>query len=57
MTERFIGVRDVDEETFRKFKAAMLEKKIKLGKALTKAMEAYIKQNKEQTRPLASQSK
>ena len=52
MAETFIGVRDVDEETFRKFKAAMLEQRMKLGNALTKAMDAYMKQNKTQNRPL-----
>ena len=53
MTETFIGVRDVDEETFRKFKAAMLEQKMKLGNALTKAMETYMKQQKIRNKPLA----
>lgn len=54
MVETFIGVRDVDEKTFRKFKAIMLEKRIKLGNALTKAMEAYIKQSEALDKPLAS---
>lgn len=53
MTETFIGVRDVDEETFRKFKVAMLEQKMKLGNALTKAMEIYMKQHKTENKPLA----
>lgn len=52
MTETFIGVRDVDEETFRKFKVTMMERKIKLGNALTKAMVFYMKQYKEQNKPL-----
>lgn len=52
MVETFIGVRKVDEETFRKFKAAMLRKKIHLGDALTKAMESYMELDEKQKKPL-----
>ena len=52
MTETFIGVRNVDEETFRKFKVAMLGNKMRLGSALTKAMETYMRQQEIQNKPL-----
>jgi hypothetical protein len=51
MTDTFIGVRDVNQETFRRFKAAMLRRDMKLGIAITKAMEAYIEQNEKQEKP------
>lgn len=38
MDKTIIGVRDVDEETFRKFKALAVQKRINLGEALTNAM-------------------
>ena len=37
-----IGVRDVDEDTFRKFKAWAVNKKLNLGKALSEAIKNYI---------------
>ena len=44
MGETFIAVRDVDEETYRKFKASSVKNRLKLGKALTKAMEYYLEE-------------
>ena len=42
MAKTFIGVREVDEEIFRKFRAIAVEDKIRLGEALTKVMERRI---------------
>jgi hypothetical protein len=44
MAKTFIGVREVDEETFRKFRARAIEKKLKLGEALTLAMKNLMKE-------------
>lgn len=41
-----IGVRDVDKEVFRKFRALAIERQLKLGEALTYAMKRSI-ENKE----------
>lgn len=54
MTETFIGVRNVDEKIFRKFKASMTERKMKLGKALTNAMDFYMKIDETQNKPVLS---
>lgn len=43
MKKIFIGVRDVDEATFRK---RALARKIKLGNMLTAAIEKYVKDEK-----------
>ena len=43
MGKTFIGIRDVDEETFRKFKVMSVEEKMKLGVALTMAMKYFLK--------------
>lgn len=47
MAKTFIAVRDVDEETFRKFKAVSVEEKMKLGDAVTKAMQLWVETKKE----------
>ena len=44
MSGTFIAVRDVDEETYRKFKAKAIGNKLKLGQALTKAMKNYLEE-------------
>ena len=44
MEKTFIGVRDVDGETFRKFRALAIGRKIKLGEALTDAMQKAIQE-------------
>ena len=48
MEKIFIGVREVDEETFRKFRAKAVQEKIKLGMALTKAMQKWLDEKKEE---------
>ncbi|MBS3075289.1 hypothetical protein J4429_02400 [Candidatus Pacearchaeota archaeon] len=45
MEKTFIGVREVDEETFRKFRAMVIENKMKLGYALSQAMRKMIEEN------------
>ena len=39
-----IAVRDVDEETFRKFRALSIEERMKLGDAITIAMRKMIRE-------------
>lgn len=39
-----VTVRNLDEDVFRRFKAKAVEKGLKLGEALTQAMEAWVKQ-------------
>ena len=43
MKKTFIGVRDVDEEIFRKFRVFSIKRKIKIGEALTIAMKNILK--------------
>ncbi|MEM2902241.1 MAG: hypothetical protein QXO32_05870 [Candidatus Bathyarchaeia archaeon] len=40
-----VTVRNLDEDIFRRFKAKAVEKGLKLGEALTQAMEAWVKQS------------
>ncbi len=46
MTKTFIAVRDVDEETFRKFRAMSVEERMKLGEALNLAMRKALEEEK-----------
>lgn len=46
MTKTFIGVREVDEEVFRQFRAMTVRRRIKLGEAITKAMENLLEEQK-----------
>jgi hypothetical protein len=46
MGKRFIGVREVDEETFRKFRALAIAKRVKVGEALTRAMREFLEEEK-----------
>jgi len=46
MAKTFVGVREVDEETFRKFRARAVEERFKLGYALTLAMKTWIEKEK-----------
>lgn len=39
-----VAVRDLDEETFRKFRAIAIEERMKTGEALTIAMRRWIKE-------------
>jgi len=43
MEKTFLGIRNVDKEELRKFKAIAIEDKLKLGEAITKAMMVYRK--------------
>ena len=42
MVKTFIGVREVDKKIFHKFRTKALEKKMKLGNAITFAMKIWI---------------
>ena len=46
MAKISVGIRDVDKETFIQFKAMTVEKGMKLGEALEKAMERYLEKQK-----------
>lgn len=46
-----IAVREVDEDTFRRFRATALEERMKLGDALTSAMKHWIREKKAQAKP------
>lgn len=46
MKKKLITVRDVDENTFRKFRAITIEEKMKLGDAITMAMRHWIDDEK-----------
>lgn len=46
MKKTLIAVRDVDEETFRKFRAMSVEERMKLGDALTIAMKHWLQEEK-----------
>ena len=41
-----VAVRDLDEETFRKFRALAIEERMKTSEALTLAMKKWIKEKK-----------
>ena len=45
MTKTFIAVREVNTEVYRKFRATALQEKIKVGVALTMAMQGWIVEN------------
>jgi hypothetical protein len=45
MSETFIGVRGVDEDVFRKFRARAVERRIKLGLAITQAMKRLLEED------------
>ena len=46
MTKTLVAVRNVDEETFRKFRAVSVEERKKLGDALTAAMQEWVEKEK-----------
>ncbi|MBI2451667.1 hypothetical protein HYV50_01150 [Candidatus Pacearchaeota archaeon] len=50
MEKTFVGVRDVDMETFRKFRARAIEKRVRLGEALTRAMREFLEEEKEKNK-------
>lgn len=47
MGKSFIGVRDVDDKVYNQFRTVSVERKLKLGEALTQAMMEFIEKNKE----------
>lgn len=47
MAKTFIGVREVDEETFRRFRARAVQERLKLGYALTLAMKYWMEKEKD----------
>ena len=49
MEKTFIGVREVDNQTFRRFKAKAVEERLNLGYALTLAMSKWL--DKEENKP------
>lgn len=46
MKKEILTVRDVDEETLSMFKAKAAEHKMKMGKALTEAMQNWLQSKK-----------
>ncbi len=56
MEKTFIGVRGVDEETFRKFRAFVVHEKMKLGDALSLAMKNLLEERQEREKILNSRN-
>ena len=48
MEKTFIGVRDVDEATFRKFRALAVQERMKLGEALSLAMRKLLEEGEQE---------
>jgi len=51
MKKTTIGVRDVDEEIFRKFRAVSIAHKKRVGDALSLAMNQWIHEQEQQEKP------
>ena len=51
MSKSLIAVRDVDEETFRRFRARAVEEGVKLGDTLTLAMRRWLEEGRETAVP------
>lgn len=51
MKKELITVRDVDETVLRNFRARAIQKKMKMGDAITDAMKKWIKEDLEETDP------
>ena len=47
MAKTMVAVRDVDEETFRKFRALSIEERMKVGDALVSAMNLWMRKRRE----------
>lgn len=43
---KFVAIRNMDDETFRKFRAVAVEEKMKVGDAMTIAMKHWIEEKK-----------
>ncbi len=48
MEKTFVGIRGVDEETFRKFRAVAIQKKLKLSEAFRQAVNDWAEKKKAQ---------
>jgi len=46
-----VAIRDLDEETFRKFRAVAIEERMKVGDAMTIAMKKWIEEEKMKNKP------
>jgi len=46
MVNTFIGVREVDEDIYNKFRSLSVEQRLRLGEALTMAMKLYIEKSR-----------
>jgi hypothetical protein len=42
----FVGIREVDEEVFREFRANAVRRKMKLGDAVSRAMKQWVERNR-----------
>ena len=52
MKKTIVAIRDVDEETFRKFRAMTVEERMKMGEGLSWAMKKMMKERRERkTKP------
>ena len=51
MKKTLVAVRDVDEETFRKFRSMTVEERMKMGEALTLAMKKMMREREKKTKP------
>lgn len=52
-----VTIRELNERVFRRFKAKAVEEGMKLGEALTQAMESWLREGKAEVRPKISDIK
>lgn len=48
---KMVAIRDLDEDTFRKFRSIAVEEGIKLGDAMTVAMKMWVEEERTKTKP------
>ncbi|MBI4895203.1 MAG: hypothetical protein HY831_01790 [Candidatus Aenigmarchaeota archaeon] len=51
MTKKLLTIRDVDDETFTKFKSRAVQEKMKMGDALEEAMSIWLKEKEYKNKP------
>ncbi|GEM_PF-3715869 len=51
MTKKLLTIRDVDDETFTKFKSRAVSEKMKMGDALEEAMCIWLKEKEYKDKP------
>lgn len=51
MTKKLLTVRDVDDETFTKFKSRAIQEKMKMGDALEEAMSVWLRDKEYKSKP------